>query len=133
MSRINLKKALSKAQDIQHATLQIDERLPHHIEQVDHVACDYQIERKEDYYVLQMETKALVDVCCQRCLKSFQYAYQHQQTLACCLDDASADRLMKQYDCIVVPDGFIHLIDIITDDLHLNVPEKHPDSNQCLA
>lgn len=128
MSRINLKKATVIAAAVeQHAIAQIETRLPRHVEHVAPVDCDYRVVQKDDYYILDMETAAVVDVCCQRCLEPFQYSYHHQQTIACCLNEATAHRLMKLYDCIVVPDGIVDLIEVITDDIHLNVPEMHAD------
>lgn len=125
MSRIHLKNAVATASSAQQLTLLIEDRLPRHVTHVGVVSCSYQLKQRDDYYLLQITTDAVVEVCCQRCLEPFEYLYHDQQTLACCRSEETANRLMNAYDCLVVPDGLVNLQDVVTDDIHLNVPEKH--------
>jgi uncharacterized protein len=125
---LNLQKLFNQPRNI---TVAITERLPDHIPNSCELNCDLDVEPASNYDLITMHTKGDFKVICQRCLNDFQYTYQHQTQLAVCKNDADAEKLMPNFDCIVAQDSVINLTDILTDDLHLFVPVFHANMNEC--
>lgn len=109
----------------------LQERLPERIDSPCELNCDFSILNRGDYYLLSLHVKGRLAVTCQRCLDVFEHLYDHQSEIAICADDVLAERLMKQFECIVALQDEIDLMDIVTDGLHLYVPEKHSDIMDC--
>ncbi|WP_133127090.1 YceD family protein [Legionella nagasakiensis] len=129
--KISLAK-LAKEKEVRHADLTIEERLPAHLSMACHLSCDYWVEATADNYILlRMSTKGSIEIVCQRCLHVFPCDYHHETQLAVCLNDAIAEKLMEQYECMVSDNYTINLAELITDELHLNTPEKHLDPATC--
>jgi uncharacterized protein len=108
----------------------LQERLPARVQGPCDITCTFEITEESDHYLLHFEASGSVNITCQRCLDSFPYSYYHQTTLAVCPNDAVAESLMASFECI---DGQkeIDLNEVLTDDLYLILPEKHPDFSHC--
>lgn len=111
--------------------LRIEERKPARVSSPCELTCVFHVEDYKDYYVLTLDVSGLIEIACQRCLADFQLDYTHQTSLAVCSSDETAETLMTRYECIVVHDDQVDLMDIVTDELHLFLPEKHADFAQC--
>ena len=124
-------KSLSMQSDPQHVNLVVEERLPKRLDSPCKLSCEFYARQESNYYILHVKTRGMVDIVCQRCLQVFPYPFQHQATIAVCPDEATAERLMNQYECIVAENGQINILEVLTDDLYLFLPEKHPDLKDC--
>lgn len=109
----------------------IQARKPTRVSSPCELTCVFQVEAYPDYYLLTLDVKGTLEIACQRCLADFQQNYTNQTTLAVCSNDAIAETLMASYECIVAKDYQINLIDIVADELHLFLPEKHADFLEC--
>lgn len=126
-NRMNICLKTQARQAAQQVTLIIQERLPSHIESVGPLTCKYQIELADNYYLLTLHVRGVLDIICQRCANVFRHDYDNETKLAVCANDAIAERLMEHFECIVACDNQIDLTEVVTDDLHLFSPEKHAD------
>lgn len=123
---------LAKIQGSQQADFKIEERLPEQVSSACVLHCDYQATRVDStYFILSIKVATDVEITCYRCLKSFIHPYQHTFELAVCDDEKLAESLMSHYECITSDTYWINMIDILTDDLHLNCPAKHLEIAQC--
>lgn len=113
-------------------TTNLQERLPARVEKACEITCTFQVTQASDHYLINFEASGDVHIICQRCLGTFLHPYHNQTTLAICPNDEIAEQLMDSYECIVGR-GEIDLADILADDLHLFLPEKHLDYSQCDA
>lgn len=105
--------------------LSLHERLPNHLISPCQVTCVFQVESFSNYYALTMCVSGALMLTCQRCLEPFRQDYVHESTLALCKSDEVAIDLMSAYECIVIESDEFNLIDIVTDELNLFLPEKH--------
>ena len=110
----------------------LQERLPARVEGPCDITCTFHVAAASDHYLLNFEASGDVHIICQRCLGTFLHAYHNKTTLAICPNDEIAEQLMDSYECIVGR-GEIDLDDVLADDLHLFLPEKHLDYAQCDA
>lgn len=110
--------------------LALENRLPARVLNTCNISCTFQVQQASDHFLLKIETSGDVTVICQRCLDGFSYAYHNQTTLAVCPNNVIAERLMASFECI---DGqeTIDLNEVVVDDLHLHLPEKHADISHC--
>ncbi len=116
----------------QRMVVKLQDRLPEHISSPCELSCEFQVECVGgDYYLLTLKVTGSLEIRCQRCLNVFQQDYSHQSQLAICQTDEMAETLMANYECTVANDNQVHLIDILTDDLHLFSPEKHQLFTDC--
>jgi uncharacterized protein len=124
-------KTQAKESRVTRAEMVLKERLPTHI--APDCCVSYCLETKQQgaYYLLDLTLKANLTVTCQRCLSDFPYEYHHQSQLAICDDDAVAERLMSEFDCIVAPQYQLDLQTLLVDELHLHAPERHLESSHC--
>ncbi|KTC78228.1 YceD family protein [Legionella brunensis] len=127
---INLKNSAAKT-GVEQATLELHERLPAHINPPCVTHCQFSIESQNNYYLLNLTVNSMLTITCQRCLKEFNYQYVNNTTLAICHSDEIAEKLMEQYECVISEDGHVNLNELITDELHLYVPELHPEISDC--
>jgi uncharacterized protein len=130
MMKISLKNDAREAGSKQFV-IHLKERLPERITSPCELSGDFSVLNRGDYYLLSLHVKGTLVVTCQRCLDVFEHLYDHQSEIAICADDALAETLMKQFECIVALQDEIDLVDIVTDGLHLYVPEKHSDIMEC--
>ncbi|MFY7698074.1 MAG: YceD family protein [Legionella sp.] len=111
--------------------IKLSQRLPPHVLAASDVTCSYSIESKDRYYLLEIHAQGNVDILCQRCLQSFSYGYNTTHAFAVCESDDYAHDLMNQYDPIVTANFQVDLVDVLTDNLYLFIPEKHTDITDC--
>ncbi|WP_133129801.1 YceD family protein [Legionella yabuuchiae] len=122
----------AKEQALQDVELKIKERLPTHVEGPCTIHCDLSARvYEEGYYLLTLKIKANIVLVCQRCLQTFPYEYKNQVEIAVCDNEQTAEKLMSHYECIVSPNYQLDIIEVLTDDLHLNLPEKHLELVKC--
>lgn len=114
-----------------HADIHITARLPMYVRAPGQISCLYHVNNMDDYYLLMLDSTGDLTVVCQRCNQPFTYHYRHQTELAICDSDRMAEQLLAQMEAVVIKQFKIDLVEIITDDLHLFVPEKHDDINLC--
>ena len=112
-------------------SLEIQERLPSHIEGPCLLTCGFSVKNCVDYYLLSLKTTGPLRIICQRCLQTFVTAYEHEMQLAVCDSEPAAEQLMNDYDSVVAKYNQIDLVELLTDDLHLYSPVSHPDSKEC--
>jgi uncharacterized protein len=111
--------------------LDIKERLPVMLHSPCQLTCTYSVESRSDYYLLNMETRGVLELICQRCLQIYSYEHRHASQIAVCKDDHVAEELLHEFECILSKDNQVDLVEISTDDLHLFLPEKHEDIEDC--
>lgn len=124
-------KTIAKEEHSQHVNLTLHERLPWQVQPPQALACDYRIDDYKDYYLLTMHVKGMLNITCQRCLSPFYHDFSHETQLAVCKNEAQAERLMEQFECVVSNDDQIDLLEVLADDLHLFAPEKHVHLADC--
>lgn len=124
-------KSKSKEKEVHTVRLRMQDRIPKRIQVPCELLCSYHIEARDGYYILALEVLGQLSIVCQRCLKSFEYSYQNKTQLAVCVNEMLAESLMHQYDCIVVHEHELSLVEIVTDELHLFLPEMHENSVDC--
>lgn len=76
-----------------------------------------------------------VELVCQRCLGPFQLALDVTVSLGLVRSEAEADRLPEEYEPLLVPDGVIHVADLVEDELLLALPRipRHDEARDCEA
>lgn len=124
-------KTQAKQEQVVCETFTLTERLPARVQGPCELTCELQVEARSDYYLCTLNVNGIITVICQRCLGTFTYSYNNQSKLAVCHNDEIAETLMADYECIVVKHNEIDLIDIVTDELHLFLPEKHENLSDC--
>jgi len=127
--RLNIKSLKSESEQSAHFVF--NERLPSFVVSPCEVDCCYQLHRESDYILLSMHIKGELHIDCQRCLGRFAYHYDNHTTVALCSSEDVADRLMSDYECIVIDDAELDLDDVILDEIHLYAPQKHLDHAAC--
>ena len=111
--------------------LSIQDRKPAYVTSPCEVTCEFTVEACKGYYLLTLNVSGSFEIACQRCIDDFHHHFENQTQLAVCSNDDVAETLKTSYECIVVNDYQVDLIDIVTDELHLFLPEKHPDPAEC--
>ena len=118
-------------QNQQVQTITLTERLPSFIIPPCIVQVEYIAQAEDDIYLLQMHVQGVLNIVCQRCLAEFAFNYNNSTQIAVCSTDARAESLLEQYECIVAPNMKIDIYELVTDELHLYVPQFHPDIKDC--
>lgn len=121
---------LSK-QGEQSEVVTIDSRLPQSIAGSCQLHVTYSLTTEDDYFLLRMHVVGTLQCVCQRCLQEYSYDYDNITVLAICRSEDRAEELLDQYETIVVSHNQVKLSELITDELHLYVPEFHPDLQDC--
>lgn len=111
--------------------LSFNERLPHFLRSPCQLTVTYQAEGKDDYYLIHLDVTGKLIIECQRCMHEFNFNYENHTTIAVCRSDERAEQLFELYECIVAVNWKIDLEELIIDELHLYVPEFHPQINDC--
>jgi uncharacterized protein len=109
----------------------LEERLPMFVNQPIQVEFNYSIQCVNDYYLMQLEEKTSVELICQRCSDLWGYDYSNSHELIVCLNEKKAEKYQAIYDVIVAPDLIVDIKEILLDNMHLFLPEKHEDIDQC--
>ena len=112
-------------------TITISERLPHFVTKACELHVTYQVEAKDNFYLVNLHVNGELQLQCQRCLEEFNYPYDNNTVIAVCRDEERAEQLLEHYECIVSPNLQITLDDLIIDELHLYAPQFHPEITEC--
>lgn len=74
-----------------------------------------------------------VELVCQRCLEPLRVALDATVSLGLVHGEAEADRLPEEYEPLLVPEGVIHVADLVEDELLLALPRipRHEDTRDC--
>ena len=116
---------------IQQQCILLDERLPAYINKPVNIQFDYEIEHLPDYYLLKLEEQANIELICQRCSDIWQYDYSNTHEIAVFNNDKNVEIYASSLDVIVCPDLILDIKEILLDNMHLFVPEKHEYVDQC--
>ncbi|MDI1352598.1 MAG: YceD family protein [bacterium] len=109
----------------------IEDRLPSFIKKASELDVMYQVEAKDDFYLIHLNVKGDLTINCQRCAQEFILAYDNTTVIAVCRNDERAEQLLELYECIVSSNWQVDLNDLISDELHLYVPLSHEETNDC--
>ncbi|MGC1182886.1 YceD family protein [Legionella sp.] len=109
----------------------IKERLPNFIIAPCTLYVHYQVDVKEDFYLVRLHVNGEVSLQCQRCLDNFNYLYDNNTVIAVCRDEQRAEELLEHYECVVSSSLQICLEDLIIDELHLYAPQFHLQITDC--
>lgn len=118
-------------QDQQSKVVTIDERLPNFLIPPCHLNITYHVDAKDDYYLIHLQVVGNLNIACQRCMQEFPLSYDNHTTIAICRSDERAEQLLEYYECIVSSNWQVDLEELIIDELHLYVPQFHPEINDC--
>lgn len=118
-------------QGTQHKQLTVTERLPSFVVAPCQLDVTFQVELKEDFYLIHLEVKGDLTVVCQRCMNEFKLDYNNPTVVAVARSDERAEQLLEQYECIVSSNWQVSLDDLVVDDLHLYVPQFHQEIKDC--
>ena len=124
-------KTYSKREKKTLAQLILTDRLPIHLAGPCVVDCELHVHAEKDHYVVTLSSVASLAVTCQRCLAVFDYEHRHVTRLAASTDELVASMLMSRFDDVVVVEDELDLRHVITDELHLLVPERHHCTDDC--
>jgi uncharacterized protein len=120
------------AKQSQHTkTMLIKERLPDFINTLCQVDVTYQVEAKDNFYLINLRVQGELNISCQRCMNEFQLSYDNPTVIAVCRNDERAEQLLEHYECIVSSNWQVELEDLVSDELHLYVPQFHQEINEC--
>ncbi|MCA0404107.1 MAG: YceD family protein [Proteobacteria bacterium] len=109
----------------------LDERLPVFLKAPCRLTATYNIENKDDFYLVNLNVAGDVIVTCQRCMDEFNLAYDNSIILAVCRSDERAEQLLEHYECIVSSNWHVDLKELIIDELHLYVSPFHQEISDC--
>jgi len=118
-------------QGSQHQHVTVRERLPSFIVTPCLLDVAYQIEAKEDFYLIHLEVQGELTIICQRCMQEFKLSYSNPTIIAVARSDERAEQLLEQYECIVSSNWQVNLEDLVVDDLHLYAPQFHHEIKDC--
>lgn len=124
-------KASAQSHHTHTASFEINERLPSFLEGPCVVACQYVIEKRQDFYLISLQTAADLSLICQRCLQTFKHAYTNNTELAVFESEELAEKHMSEYECFVAKTRQIDLVELVTDELYLYCPTMHVDTQVC--
>ncbi|STX28972.1 metal-binding, possibly nucleic acid-binding protein [Legionella beliardensis] len=126
-------KTCAKTAEPESVQLELTERMPSRVAPPCLLSCSYAAKAMTNYFLLTLNVSGDITIECQRCLTQFLYNYNNSTTLAICDNDAQAEKLMDEYECIVTKNSLVNLVELITDELHLCSPEYHSDITKCDA
>lgn len=109
----------------------INTRLPAHISPPAQLTCQCRWEKPGSYYLLTVKVFGHLTVICQRCLDSFATEYHNETILALCPNEDIAERMLPEHETVVYENDEIDLVQIITDELHLDSPRTHASLEDC--
>ena len=124
-------KTYAKQAGSQTVVIHVQDRKPERVNSTCELTCVFKVEACSDYYLLTLSVSANLEIACQRCLGEFHHEHINQTQLAVCANEEMAESLMESFECIVVNNYQIDLVDIVTDELHLFLPEKHQEIDGC--
>lgn len=112
-------------------TLHLDTRLPSRVQGPCVCTCIFRIEPSPKGFVLHLEVRTEIHLCCQGCFEIHPYAYHNHTQLGLCANEQEAsERLCDDETIVITPEG-LPLETIVIDELHLYLPEiPHDCSNR---
>ena len=128
--KLDLRKDVNKEKKANNSIL-LDERLPDFINKPIEICFTYEIERYPEYYLLNLHEKATIELVCQRCSDIWQYEYSNVHKMAVLLSEKNIGTYESLFDVIVSPDLTLDIKEIILDNMHLFLPEKHENVDHC--
>jgi uncharacterized protein len=130
LMNIDVKKKLNRhLSEVQQVVL--DERLPEFVADSFPMNFQYQIEDRGEFYLMKLKEFASVPAHCQRCGERWLCDYQNEVELAICPSEQVAEKYQSLYDVIVVPDLILDIKDVLIDNMHLFLPNKHLEVEKC--
>jgi uncharacterized protein len=118
-------------QGLHNTKITISDRLPSFLSAPCHLGVTYQVEAEDNFYLMHLVVSGELEVTCQRCMQEFHLTYNNPTTIAVARSDERAEQLLELYECIVSSNWQVDLDDIVSDDLHLYVPQFHEDIKDC--
>ncbi len=115
----------------QNKTITLNERLPAFITGPCTLQVTYEVEAKEDFYLISLHVSGELALQCQRCLDEFTFPYDNMTVIAVCRNDERAEQILEYYECIVSANLQVSLDDLIIDELHLYAPQFHAEMSDC--
>lgn len=112
-------------------TITLDSRLPDFIEAPVTLHVHYKAEVQEDFYLIHFQTNGILNLRCQRCMENYSYSYTNETIIAICRTEERAEKLLEHYECIVSTDFQVNVEDLLIDELHLYIPQFHPEITEC--
>lgn len=109
----------------------LNERLPHFITGPCTMDLIFEVEAREDFYLIHLEAKGRLPIQCQRCLDKFDFSYENKTEVAVCSSEKRAEKLLEQYECTVSETLQISLEEVLIDELHLYAPQFHATISDC--
>jgi uncharacterized protein len=126
---LHLQEMAKQAQQM--TTVTLNERLPNFLTSPCSLEVIYQVEAKDDYYLIHLCVKGHLHLQCQRCLDEFNFLYNNETEIAVCRNDERAEQVLEHYECIVSANLQVRLEDVLIDELHLYTPQVHPKISDC--
>lgn len=124
-------KALAARHEPQSFAIVLDDRLPQQLSSPCLLEGQIAASVEKDGYRITLSVQSALTVMCLRCLASYQMAYKRSAVLHAYFDERMATQRMGEEEVIVLDSTTLHLSDILTDDLHLFVPDRHIDHTSC--
>ena len=87
--------------------------------------CHYELVEQDRYYLLSYRFHTSVKYICQRCLEESEANLKIDNTLALCVNDGDAEKLMSEFEPVVIKGRSFELEPLLVDELHLSAPLKH--------
>ena len=103
----------------------LDSGLPEHLIAPLKFQCRYEIIEQDRYYLLSYQFHASIKYVCQRCLEESKAELAIENTLALCINDDDAEKLMSEFEPVVVKGRSFELEPLLLDELYLSAPLKH--------
>lgn len=105
--------------------LTITDRLPLHLIAPASLSCQWELTPLSGAERLTLTLSGSLEIECQRCLSAFTLPYQHEVQIALCKNSDAMMHYETQYECLLLNELPDSLAELVTDELHLSVPEKH--------
>lgn len=126
---LHLQEVVKQGQQIR--TVILRDRLPNFLAAPCQLHVEYQVEAKEDLYIIYLHVEGELHIQCQRCLDEFNFPYDNKTVVAVCRNDERAEQVLEHYECIVSENLQVSLEDVLIDELHLYAPQFHSEISDC--
>lgn len=103
----------------------LKDRLPTHIVSPCAIHCEWKLDSYSNHLILSLKLTADLNLLCQRCGQAFSYPFYHENQIAFCHNQNTLEKLLPEMDCLLIEELPGEITELITDELHLYVPEKH--------
>lgn len=103
----------------------LETRLPTHVSGPCTLHCDWSLDPYPQYSILTLKLTGDLTLTCLRCAETYTYPFRHENKIAFCRNQSTLEQLMPEMDCLLIEELPADFNELITDELHLYVPEKH--------